>query len=149
MGITFAPSETAKLSLSDGAWILVRRRLNAGEQRQLFSRLVKRAGMDAGGDHAPRVEMDIEQVGLSTILAYLLDWSAADQAPIRGASLDVIQSALNALDSDSYNEILAAITQHEQAMAAERAQEKKRQAGGSASSPISPSPFAAIGATTG
>ena len=123
----FVRPDTAKLPLSRGDWILVKRHLTAGEQRQLFGRLVKTAEVDMDGatdlTATPKVEIQVSQVGLSTVLAYLLDWSFPEMA-IRGQSADVVMAALDALDTDSYNEILTAINAHEAAMEKERAAAK-------------------------
>jgi hypothetical protein len=121
MGSRFVRPDTVQLRISQGDTLTVKRRLTAGEQRQLFARLVKSPTID--GTTTPEIQIDVAQAGLSTILAYLVDWSFPECA-IRGASLDVVQAALDALDTDTYHEILAAITAHETAMAQEREQEK-------------------------
>lgn len=134
MGSRFVRPDTVRLPLSQGDWISVRRRLTAGEQRQMFARLVKTVSMETDQTvmSAPKVELDTAQVGISTVLAYLLDWSFPEMT-IRGESVDVVTTALDGLDPDTYNEILSAITAHEQAMTAERAQEKKQLATASVS----------------
>jgi hypothetical protein len=126
MGLRIAQPDTVKLPLSEGAWVLVRRRLNAGEQHDHFARLAKHA------DHNGHLELDLTWIGISTIVAYLLDWSLAE-LPVRGESVEQIVAAVRKLESDDYNELLAAITAHEQAMQAARAEEKKLLAGVSVS----------------
>jgi hypothetical protein len=152
MGNRFVRPDTVRLDISAGDWLEVKRRLTAGEQRQAFARIIKTAGGSAVASSVdgapPEVHADIQvhpaQVGLSQVLAYLVDWSLtdADGKPvvIRGKSLQVVSSALDALDMESYQEIEQAIRTHEAAMLQERTQEKKVTSGASASSVISPSP---------
>jgi len=97
-------------------------------------------------DGKPR--LIFEQVGLATVTAYLVDWSAPEFS-IRGAGVDVIEAAVKQLDGDDFDEIKAAIDAHVQAMADERAAEKKTAAGASASSATSLSLVGAAGATSG
>lgn len=127
--------ETAKLNISQSDWLLVKKHLTAGEQRAVFARMIR-----YGGDGA---SLDPILVGHSKVVGYLLDWSIqdADGKPvaIQGRPESVIAAALDALDSDSFAEILKAVEAHEKAMEQEREQEKNAQAGGIASSPISPS----------
>lgn len=87
--------------------------------------------------------IDSVKIGISKMVAYLLDWSGtdADGQPIliRDQPATVVVSALDALEVESFTEILRAIEAHEDAMEKARVQEKNGQAGEIASSPISPS----------
>ena len=134
----FVRPETTRLEISQGDWLLVKQRLSAGEQRQVFARMMKPfrpAVLDSPKDQAlggrgpsdhPVLEIDPIQASLSTALAYLLDWSLVDDegkpVVIRGQPLDVVTAALDALDLESFTEITQAIQAHEARMAAERAQ---------------------------
>jgi hypothetical protein len=143
----FVRPNTDVLPLSDGDTLVVRRRLNTGEQRAMFQRM-RAAAPNGDGYH-----VDPMQVGLATMTAYLLDWSLRDDngAPvvIRDQPMPVVESAINALDPDDFAEIREAIETHVARVEAARAEEKKTRRGGAASSPTSTSPDAAAGATNG
>lgn len=123
MGSRVVRPETVRIQISDGDWIDVKKRLNAGEARRVYTRMVKSA--EAGKPF----ELDPFQVGRSQIMAYLVNWSFTDQ-PITGefgqpAAAEVIGEALDNLDLDSFNEIATAVAAHETAMNKERDEEKK------------------------
>jgi hypothetical protein len=126
MSSRFVRPETEKLDISGGDWLLVKRRLTAGEQRHAFSRIVKR--MSVG----EKTELDPEGMGLSKITAYLLDWSLRDDAGvvvIRDQSTAVVEAALLGLDPDSFREIYEAISAHEDRQLAALEEEKKTRDG--------------------
>lgn len=139
------------LSLSDGDWLRVKKRLTAGESREQFARIIKDA---PGGERPTLASM---QVGLSRILAYLLDWSFVDPngilLPLRNGkgelSIDVMTASLDSIDPDSFGEVLRAIEEHEEAMDKEREAEKNGRDGASKSSAISPSPVDLAGDSSG
>lgn len=137
--------ETVKLDITRGDWLLVKKHLTAGEQRGIFKRMM----MDGlSGPH-----MDPVKVGVSKIVGYLLDWSITDAddkpVPIRDQPEEAVIAALDALESDSFAEILKAVEDHETAMEQARAAEKNGQGGESKSVAISPSPESLAGATSG
>jgi hypothetical protein len=146
MRCRFVSPDTTKIPLSDGDWIVVRRRLTAGEQRAAFAR---RYVASLGGG----LRLDPLQTGVAQVVAYLLDWSllGLDGNPvvIRGESPEVVEAALNALDPDDFIEIKEAIEKHEAASVLAREQEKKLPAGASGSSVISASQSDAGGASSG
>ena len=133
----FVRPESEKLDISEGDWLLVKRRLTAGEQRRAFARIVKR--LEIGRP----TELDPEATGLAKIVAYLLDWSLRDDTgtvvAIRDQPASVVEGALLALDPDSFREIHDAITTHEEAELAALAEEKKRRTGANAFSVTSTS----------
>jgi hypothetical protein len=137
--------DTTKLTISEGDWLLVKKRLNHGEQQEAFAR---RYISDALGNR-----VNLRLAGMEKVTAYLLDWSLTDleEKPlvIRDKSIEELESALNAIDPDSFAEIRAAIEAHEVAVATARAEEKKVPGGSSAADPISPSPSAAAGGSSG
>lgn len=116
--------ETVKLEISEGDWLLVKKKLTAGEQRRMFMRQMKT--MVAG----EKVELNPRQVGLSQMVEYLVDWSITDSddkpVVIRDQSSEFVESAIEMLDMESFNEILKAIQDHEAAMTVEREIEKGR-----------------------
>lgn len=127
----FVRPETEKLEISEGDWLLVKRRLTAGEQRRAFARIVKR--LEIGKP----TELDPEAAGLAKMSAYLLDWSLRDDTgalvAIREQPASVVEAALLALDPDSFREIHDAITTHEETELAALAEEKKRRTGATGS----------------
>jgi hypothetical protein len=136
--------EDTRLSLSNGDWISIKKRLNAGENK----RMVKRGSTMT--DFGLRV--DTIDAGTAKVVAYLLDWSLTglDQKviPILEKPDSTKEAALDLIDPDSYTEILRAIEAHEVAMRLAREAEKNVQDGAKTSSAISPSPVAADGPTT-
>lgn len=135
--------ETTTLHISQGDWLLVKKHLNAGEQRRIFSRMYKANG----------VEIEPLQAGLSQVAEYLLDWNITDANDkpimIRDQSAEAIIAAVESLDPEDYTEINKAIDTHHEAMRAARAKEKNDRAGEKNVSAISPSPSAAAGASSG
>jgi len=130
----FVRPEVVTLTLANGDTLLVKKRLNAGETRQLYDRM-----LDEKTQEVQRMRS-----GVSTVLAYLLDWSLKDDSGQHVTMLDqpdaVKQAALDQLDPDDFREILWAIEKHEHAITAAREAEKKSQAGEHKSSATSPSP---------
>jgi len=145
MGSRFVRPEVTVLTLADGEKLTVRKRLNHGEQTACFARMYMTL---ASGER----KVDTLKVGLAMISAYLLDWTLTDDSgnvvQIRDKSLDDVESALNALDPYSFNEIRAAIEKHEIEMAKERAAGKPT-GGESKSAATSSSPAGAAGDTSG
>jgi hypothetical protein len=135
----FVRPETVKLTISNGDWLIVKKRLTHGEARTAFARMYL-----AGADGALKVNP--LGLGMSTVTAYLLDWSLLDDdgqpVNIRGVSVEELTAKLDALGSEDFAEIRTAIELHDIAMATERAAEKKRLAGANGSDPTSPLPSA-------
>lgn len=137
--------ETKKLNLSDGDWLLVKKRLNHGEQQAAFAR---RYVSDVLGNR-----VNLKLVGMETVTAYLLDWSLTDLddqvIPIRGRPLEDVEAALNSFDPTTFAEIRDAIEAHEKAVALALAEQKKTiPAGESESSPTSLLPAPVAGPST-
>lgn len=110
MATRFVRPETTRLTISDGDTLTVRTQLSAGEQRARFAR------MSQPGPSG-QLQLNRLQVGLATILAYLLDWSLSGEdgqrVEIRHVSADELAATLDSLDPDSFAEILKAIETHE------------------------------------
>lgn len=138
--------ETDTLHISNGDWLLVKKHLTAGEQREIIKRTVK--PMHAG-DVNP--EFDPVEADLAYVLTYLLDWSLTDldgqRMVIARQSPAVVTAALDNLPFDDYAEITSAIQAHDARMSLARAAEKNGQDGASKSSAISPSQSILAGAT--
>lgn len=139
MGSTehFVRPETVSLTISSGDTLTVKKRLTSGEQRAAYARIYI---TKANGD----IVVNPLLTGLAQVEAYLVDWTLTDHAgrpvPIKGLSVDELESVLDNLSSESFKSILTAIEQHETAMLAERAKEKNALDGVNESSAISPSP---------
>lgn len=129
--------EDVKIPLRDDDWIIIKKHLTIGEQRQAFARMIKK---QVSGE---KPELDPLMSGISVLVEYLLDWSIldADGNPvvIRNCSVEVKLAAVNDLPPEKYNEIDAAVDAHVAAMAAQVEAEKNDQAGAMASSAISAS----------
>lgn len=135
MGSRVVLPEKKKLDISQGDWLLVKRRLNAGESRKAHARTIRTAPIGEAWEN------ELSQLGLSRIVVYLLDWSLVDpqgqQLAIRGEPPEVVEAALLSLDPESFKEILDAIDAHTTQQDAEIEQEKKLQATANALSRIS------------
>lgn len=101
---------------ADGAFIDIKRELNAGEQRRLFAHMMR--DMTVGD----KVTLIPEQVGRTKVIAYLIGWSfvAADGQPV-----PVSESAIDNLDTETYSEITQAIDAHEEAEAEKKESARK------------------------
>lgn len=120
----FVRPESVRLALADeGDWILVKRRLTAGEERHAYARIFKPAPLGQ-----PR-ELDYEQAGLAKMIAYLLDWSFVDDrgtvVPIRDAPAEAVEAAVLGLDPGSFREVHDLIVAHEAREAEALEAEKK------------------------
>lgn len=136
----FVRPETSRLPLSEGQWLLVKRRLTTGEFRAHLQRSSR-----IGTDGIRRV--DLIEHSVSLVVAYLVDWSL--DTPIRDLSERDLTAVLDALDPQRFTEIKDAIDTHETAMTALREQEKNGTGGEKGSPAISPSPSAVAGASSG
>lgn len=116
----FVQPEPVRLPLSDGDWIDVKKELNAGEQRRIFTSLVRTMQMDG------KAELNPDQVGKTKILAYVVDWSFVDE---KGARTKFSEAALDAVDPASYKEINDAVDKHDEAAEAAREERKNARAG--------------------
>jgi hypothetical protein len=141
----FVTPDVKVLKISQGDTLTVKRRLNAGEQRAAFARMAQ-----AGVDGALRVNR--LQVGISLVIAYLVDWSLTNNGAsvvIRDQPIEVVTAALDALDPDSYNEIKDAIEAHDVEVAKERERRKNSPDGANVLPVISPSLDVVTGDTNG
>ena len=138
--------DTKRLEISAGDWLLVKRRLNAGEQRRAFARMYRDT---AEG----RRVVDPLETGVALVLGYLLDWSLIDE---RGQVIDIREAddatklaALDAIDYDSFCEIKDAIEAHQKANEAEDAAKKKIPPGETPPAATSPSLVGVAGGSSG
>lgn len=143
----FVGTQTVRLPLTDGEYILVKERLSAGEEQDMFAEMV--LDMTAG----EKVHLDPKLVQTAKVLAYLVGWSLTDDGqPVPMAptmSIADRRSTLRSVDGETFREIRVAIDAHEAAVEQARADRKNGPGSESESSKTSPSPDAAIGGTSG
>lgn len=126
-----------RLTLADGKFIDIRRRLTHGESEDMFDRIY------------PHGLVNRREVRTAKIDAYLLGWSLTKKGvPVPMSPeldpqtrIDTIRS----LDADRAVEIVAAIERHVDATDAERAAQKKILSGAAAGATPSSSPSAVAG----
>jgi hypothetical protein len=111
--LRFVQPDVARLTLSDGDFVDVKKQLNAGEQRRLFAHMMRDL---SPGD---KVTLIPEQVGRTKLEAYIVGWSFVDAD---GKPVPVSPSAIDNLDTETYAEMVKAIDDHE------TQQEKEREA---------------------
>lgn len=142
----FVRPDTKILKISNGDTLTVKCRLNSGEQRAAFARMAV-AGVDG------EMRVNAMQVGLSLVVAYLVDWSLTDEdgnvVEIRDQPPETVTAALDALDVESYTEIKNAIEEHDEAVRAARDEAKKNRDSGNGSLAISTSPALVTGESNG
>lgn len=118
-----------RLPLSDGDSVDVKQTLNAGEYRKLIYDQFKDS---PGGD---TIVLDHTKVGMAKLLAYLVGWTFVgfngEPLPYRPDDPEEIRRAtIDGLDQDTYRELIAAVTAHEERDAAAlEAQKKSRTTG--------------------
>jgi hypothetical protein len=137
----FVRPELTRIPLSDGDWLLVKRRLSAGEEREAHARMFEEA--PDGTLRPNRLRFDF-----AIISAYVVDWSLlreGEPLAIRGMAPDDLELLLHDLAPEELREFRIAIEEHEARQEAARLAEKKSPVGERASPPISLSPVDAVG----
>ena len=114
----FVKPDTVRLSISDGDWLEVKKRLTAGEYRERLAREYVQ-----GDDQ--KLRADLRQSGIALIVAYVVDWLLTDD----GRVVPFSEDALRAVDIDTFREILRAVEAHDEADEAARSAEKNAPAG--------------------
>lgn len=134
----FVQPHTDVLPLTNGDTLIVRRRLNIGEQRESYRACSTLRENDDGS--VTRIP-DPHLIGIAKVAAYLVDWNlAGDDAPIRGLDFAQRMALIDNLDPDDFYEVKDAIDAHELTMVAARIAEKNGQAGEKNGLAISPLP---------
>jgi hypothetical protein len=105
-------------------YIDVKRELNAGEHRRVFSRLAP--DMTVG----ERLKIKTDEMGLTKVSAYLVGWSFTDP---HGRPVPISDSAIDNLKKHIYDAVVAAIDEHEEAEEARQEEERKNHSGRSES----------------
>lgn len=113
----FITPRTRLLTLPSGESITVRERLTHGERTASYAR------MSTLTPDGKRV-VDALKSGDAIIIAYLVDWTFADDSgavvSIRGLPADDLQSVLDNMDHEAVLAIKTAIEAHEEAMLREK-----------------------------
>ena len=139
--------ESIRLTISDGDYIDVKKRLNHGEYDDHLARI---APYQTPGEP---IRMETRQIRTSKVLAYLLGWSLTHKSKPIPMAPDMPENArldvLNSLDRQTFTEIHQAISAHEDKSDAEAEAAKNGQGGGNGSSAISPSLGPVAGVTSG
>lgn len=117
MGSWFVKPETVRLSLPEGQWIEIRKRLNVGESRKAVTSFVGKYNPD--GSRTP----NLETLGMGNVLAYLLAWSLRDDDD-RPVPVDL--DSLKNLALDKYVLIETAIEEHVAAVDTEDQDREKK-----------------------
>lgn len=139
----FVRPEPQRLTLSDGKFIDIRKRLTHGETEDMYTRMSPHADV-----------LNRREVRTAKILAYLIGWSLTDDdgTPVpmtptlpEHERIDTIRS----LDPDRAVEIHQAIEAHEEAIDKARATQKKILSGSPNGGATSISPSGVTGASSG
>jgi hypothetical protein len=123
--------ETVRVELSDGDSLELKRELNAGEYRDMIAAQFKETQAGEG------LGVDLHNVGINKILAYLVGWSLVNFDGV--SPLPVTRDSVDKLDHGTYVEILNAIEAHHDRWELSVGERKNDQAGAITSAPISPS----------
>lgn len=118
----FVKPQIVRLPLSGGDWIEVKRRLNTGEEHDLFARMLP--PLVTPGE---KMQLQSKEVLLAKVSSYLLGWSLTDN----GQPVSITDGALRNLDPDTFGEIRDAIDAHETAVTTEIELAKKNLTGAS------------------
>lgn len=133
----FVTDATKRLPLSDGDWIEVKERITHGEQKRIAGAAIAVRGVGgalAGSTDAlddASVTIDLERAEQVRMEVYLADWSFKDDDD---KPVELTPSAIAALDTETAEEIVAALDRH----VAEVGEEKKASSGKPSASRRSP-----------
>lgn len=138
MGIRFTAPEPVRIPISDGDYIVIKKRLSHGERDDMMALMMP--SMTPG----EKLLIDSKEVRTAKVLTYLIGWSSP--TPMSPEIPQAVRrDTLRGLDPDTFDEIDRAIDTHIAAVE----KEKNAPGGGNGSSAISPSPSAATGGTSG
>lgn len=110
----FVKPESHRLTLSEGDWVEVKKRLGILDDKRIESALVRSAqsarGMIGPNVNAKDVEirLDTSEAYMTKLKTYILDWSLEDE---KGKRVPVTESAIEALDPDTAEEIVTALNE--------------------------------------
>ena len=116
----FVEPDTRRLDLTDGDWLDVKVELTAGETRELFGRM--RPYVTPGETN----QLIAKEVAIARLVAYVVEWSFRDRA---GKPVPVTSDTIDAVDMETFQEMLAAVDAHLAAQETKRVAEKNGRAG--------------------
>lgn len=122
--------EVVRVPLTEGDFLDLKKQLNTGEYRAMLTAQFREPN---AGD---RAVINLEQMGFSKVLAYVVGWSFID---FNNQPLQFSADALRSIHPNVFAEILAAVEAHDEAQELERVAAKNGQDGATVSSAISPS----------
>jgi hypothetical protein len=96
--------ETVRVTLADGEWLELAKELTAGEYRDMVSAQFQ--DMTAGETPS----LNLKQVGMSRILAYVKDWSFVD---FKDGPLPITEEWIRKFDQGTFAELLGAVNKHD------------------------------------
>jgi hypothetical protein len=141
----FVEPELVRVPLSDGDFINIKKALTHGEREDMLSAISPHITV------GQRRQIDTRHVRTTKVLTYLVSWSLTDHDQPVPYSPDLPEQeridTIRSLDTYTFDEIHAAIENHEIAADAARAG-KKTAIAPSKSKPISESPSGADGGMT-
>jgi len=116
--------DIVRIPLSDGDILEVKKILNAGEYRKLIYDQFKDT------PDGEKITIDHAKVGMAKLLAYIVGWTFVgingQPLPYRPDEPEDIRAAtIDGLDQDTYRELIAAVTAHEEREAAALEAQKK------------------------
>lgn len=123
--------EIVRLTLSDGDYIDIKRRLNTGEQNAIFARMAPEM---VPGEKA---RLNTRSVATSRVVEYLVAWSFAQEngTPIPytiDMPIEARLATLESLDPDDFKEVREAIDAHVAKVEKEIEERKNAQSGATA-----------------
>lgn len=111
--------ETVRKTFDDGEWLELAKELTAGENRDMVAAQFRDAPTDAG------FAIDLKQVGMNKVLAYVKEWSFVD---FKGEPLPITEEWLRKFDQGTFADVLGAVNAHDEASEKAIAQRKNAQA---------------------
>jgi hypothetical protein len=114
----FVTAATTRLDLSDGDWVEVKRELSVGERKKLEAspmNSVRPGGNVARDPNDVEMGLDWGRYFLTKLQVYIVAWSFVDA---KGQPVRVTPDAISNLDPESGEEIMDAITEHEEKITA-------------------------------
>jgi len=131
----FAQAAIVRLPISGGDWLDVKAELTAGEQREMFTAMVRTTASGEPVFQDGRPLRDPTLFARSMIAAYVLDWSFV----LEGRPIEVSVQTIDGLLPLTFAEVADAVNAHDDRVRAAQEAEKNAPDGASSSRPISPS----------
>jgi len=129
----FVEAETDRLDLTDGNYLIVKRELNLEEERRVLNRQLKTMTLGT------MPELDPEQVGLTQLFEYVVEWGGPAFADKQGRTLPFSESAVSNLHPSKFKIISDALAAHIAVQDKRRDAEKNDTTDAINSGPTSPS----------